>query len=154
MLESLFPRVADNTYRGNRLALVLFGLLTALKLLIGMRSMLDPVAVAQGADGIPIDSFSPDAAREVLSTFSLLGMHFVMVAVLSLIVLWRYRTLVPMMFLLQLAFRGVSWLLKNANPGAITNPNAPGDIVSEVILGLTVAGLVLSLMPGRQAGKR
>lgn len=145
MLETLFPRSASNAYRGQGLALVLLGLLAALRLIIGLRSMFDPLAVAQGADGIPVSTFPPAAAHEVLSMTGMLGIHWVTVGALCVLVLWRYRNLVPLIFALQLAERGLRWLVVHANPGAPPNPNAPGDIVSWVILAMMVGGLALSL---------
>ena len=109
MFNALFPASTNNVYRGNRLALVVLALLAALKLLIGVRSALDPAAVAQGADGIPIDKFPPAAANEVLNMFGLLGINNVIIAALCFIVLWRYRALVPLMFGVQLAGRGMHW---------------------------------------------
>ena len=51
LLARLFPRQADNRFDGHRAALWLLGLFVALKLVVGLNSILDTEAVAAGADG-------------------------------------------------------------------------------------------------------
>jgi len=145
MLTSLFPSPADNAYRGRKPALWLLGLLAALRLLIGLRSILDTAAVAQGTDGIPLDTFAPAARAEVLVDFALLGLHQLKLAAICVVVLWRYRALVPATFALLVVERAAHWAITTHTAPTATIPGAPGNIVAAVLLAMTLAGLVLSL---------
>ena len=147
MLESLLPASADNDYRGRVPALWLLGLLAALRLVIGLRSILDTAAVAQGADGIPLDTFAPAARAEVLTEFALLGLNQLTIVGICVVVLWRYRALVPLTFAMLAALRLGHWLVMQLQPGATATRGAPGDIVALVLVVVTLAGLVLSLWP-------
>ena len=64
MLDRIFPRQFDNAYRGHWLGLVLFVLIIALKAIQGFNSIVWTHTTMVGADGIPVDSFSPVAASE------------------------------------------------------------------------------------------
>lgn len=143
MLDRLLPKIADNDFRGHWVALWLFGVTVLLKLVIGLRSMIDTVGVAQGADGIPLDSFPPAATQEIVSIFSLLGLLHVTMAVVCIIVLVRYRALVTLMFAVLLLERLGRSLLLSQHPGAPTNPDAPGQYIALAITAVMVIGLAL-----------
>jgi len=70
MLNPIFPKQFDNTYRGHWLGLALFVLIIALKALQGFESIASTHDIMVGADGIPVDSFSPAAASEEIGRAS------------------------------------------------------------------------------------
>lgn len=154
MLNRLLPKVGDNAFRGHWVALWLFGVTVLFKLVIGLRSMFDSASVAQGADGIPLDSFPADAAREVLTVFELLGLLHVTMALVCVIVLVRYRALVTPMLAILLIERGGRSLLLALHPGAPTDPNAPGHYIALSLLAIMVAGFALCFWPGRRENSR
>jgi len=145
MFARLFPRQFDNGYRGHWLGLILFGLLLVLDAAIGTNSILNTYSVATGADGIPLDSFSPSAAREVMLEFALLGMWRLLLVLLGLVALIRYRAMIPFLFLLLLVQQLAGRVVHALHPtgGDFT---AKGTIVVWVMLGVIAAGFVLSLI--------
>ena len=151
MLERLFPRQVDNRFDGHRSALWLLGLLIALKLVVSLNSIFNTALVAQGADGIPLDSFGPAAANEVLMLFALVALGHLILALIALAVLIRWRALVPFLYLVslveQLARRLVvqSHDLERAAASPIT------WYVTWGVLALLALGLALSLIPARSA---
>lgn len=149
MIDRLLPRTIDNRFPGHWAGPVLFGLMLLLKFGIAIRSIASPRAVAEGADGIPLHGFAPDAVREIVSIFGLLGLLHLTMATLGLIVLLRYRAMVPLIFALLLAERGGRALLLWAEPGAPRNPGAPGAIVAWVLLAMMLTGFALSFWPGK-----
>jgi hypothetical protein len=144
MLERLFPQRLDNTYRGYKLALWLFGLVVLMRLGISLNSIFNGYFVASSADGIPLDTFAPAASQTVVSLFALLGLSHLILCLLCILVLVRYRALVPFMFALlllqQLGRKLILYFLPVARTGT-----PPGSVVSLVLLTLMIAGLVLSL---------
>ena len=62
MLERLFPARIDNTYRGYRVALWLFGLMLFMRTTISVRSIFSGHSVASVADGIPLATYSAPAS--------------------------------------------------------------------------------------------
>jgi hypothetical protein len=144
MLNHLLPRHADNTYRGHKVALWLFGLVVSLRVVMGFNSMLNARYVASSADGIPLDTFPPAAAQTAVSLFALLGLSNLVIALLGVLVLVRYRTLVPFMFVLLLLHHLARQLIFAMLPIPRTGA-PPGSVISFVLLGLMVVGLALSL---------
>jgi hypothetical protein len=149
-MNPIFPRQADNAYRGQTLALWILGLVIVLRLMMGANSAFNTHTVAVRADGIPVDSYPAAAAQTILSIFAALGLNYLLWSALGIIVLIRYRTLVPMTFLLLLtgllARRVQSYFLPVPIVGA-----PPAKIVGLVLIALMVSGLVLSLWPRRKA---
>lgn len=104
MFSRLFPRVIDNSYQGHVLALWLFVPIVLLKTVMGFNvSGLNPWIssryILQTADGVPVDSFSASGASVVVFMFASWGLVLLILALLSIIVLIRYRAMLPLMIL-------------------------------------------------------
>ena len=143
-MNLLLPPRIDNTFRGHKLALVLFGVLVALKVVMSLNSIINGYSVATSADGIPLSTFSAPAARSYLVLFALFGLSQFMPCLLCLLVLVRYRALVPLMFaLFFIEFVGRR-LIFQFMPLERAATSVPG-IINLVLVGLILVGLVLSL---------
>ena len=144
MLDRLLPQSADNTYRGFRLALWLFAVLVLMKLAMSVNSIFNGRSVASGADGIPLDSYTPAGAQAVVSLFAIWGLGHLTLCVMCVVVLVRYRALIPFMFALllleHLSRRLVGYYLPIARTGS-----PPAPILNLVLFALEIAGLALSL---------
>jgi hypothetical protein len=146
---TLFPRRADNDYRGYKPALWIFGLILLLRTVMSVNSIFNGHLVASSADGIPLDSYTPAGSRAVVSLFATLGLSQLALCFIGILVLIRYRALIPFLFtvflLEHLGRRLISHFLPVARVG-----QPPGIIVNLILLCLMVVGLVLSLLnPGR-----
>jgi hypothetical protein len=144
MLNPLFPPQADNTYRGYKLALWLLALLVLMKAGIGLNSIFNGHFVATTADGIPVDTFTPAGAQTVVSLFAILGLSQLVIGLVCLLVLVRYRALIPFMFTLLLLEHLSRRLILAFLPAASVG-KPPGFIVNLVLLALLIAGLALSI---------
>ena len=150
MLNRLFPERIDNTYSGHALALWLFGLVVAARILQGLVVTFDTYSVAMSADGIPLDTFTPAAAQTVVALFALSGLSRLVVALLCLLVLVRYRRALAFMFaLLLLESLAKEVLLRFVPLPRIGAP--PGPAVNLSLAALMTAGLALSLWRRRAA---
>ena len=151
MLDRILPRQAGNRFHGLRAALWLLGLLIFLKLAMSLNSIFNTESVAAGADGIPLASYGPEAAREVLLLFALLSLGQLTLTLVALVVLIRYRALVPFVYLVllgeQLARRAIG--RSYAQPGEQMTDVA--WYVNYGLLSLLVLGLALSLIPARSS---
>ncbi len=151
MLGQLLPQRADNTYRGPKLALWFFGLVVLMKLAISLNSIFNGHTVASSADGIPLDAFTPAGAQAVVSLFAAWGLAQVVICGLCIVVLVRYRALVPFLFVVllleHLSRRLIFYVMPIVRTGTSTNLT-----VNLVLLTLMIVGLVLSLW--KRAGQR
>ncbi len=143
-MTSWIPRKADNAYRGQRLALWLFGLLLLVRGVMGLNSIFNGRLVASSADGIPLDSFTPAGAQTVVALFALFGLSRLMLTVIGVVVLARYRTLVSFMFALFLLEQLSRYLIVQQIPIPRTG-TPPASAINLGILAVTALGLALSL---------
>lgn len=144
MLEQILPPHIDNTYRGHKLALWLFGLVVAVRAVQSLFIIFNGYSVAQTADGIPLDTFTPAAAQTVVSLFALYSLTRLIVVLLCALALARYRSAIPFMFaLLLLSYLGGQLILLFLPVFRTGTP--PGPIVNVITFALTVVGLTLSL---------
>src|SRR5712671_2172442 len=102
MFNPLLPQRADNTYGGYKIALWLFGVLLSLKTLMGVNCIFNGYDVAVNADGVPLATFSHDASQTIVSSFASWGLAHLCLAIIGVVVLVRYRSLVSFMFALLL----------------------------------------------------
>lgn len=149
MIDQLLPQRIDNTYRGYKLALWLFGLLIFMKTAMSLNSIFNGYSVASSADGIPLDTYPPAAARTVVSLFALLGLSNFMVCLLCILALIRYRSMIPFLFALLLLEHSSRKLILQFLP-IVRTGTPPGFYVNLILLALMIVGLALSL---RRQGK-
>jgi hypothetical protein len=156
MLARIFPKQFDNTYRGHWAGLVIFVTVVAVKALQCIETIFNTRHTAVRADGIPLASFSPSGADTVLSMFALLGLYLLVIPAQSVVVLLRYRSMIPFMYfwllLLQLAVRALHML----HPAFASDNHGPrpiGFYINLAILGVTVLGFALSLIGKRYTTK-
>jgi len=143
-VNRLLPRQVDNTYPGHRLALWLFGLAVLFKTAIGLGTIFNGRNAAVSADGIALDSFSREGAQAFVSLFAAWGLAQATIGAMCVLVLVRYRALVPFMFLALLLEHLCRKLIFFVMPIARTG-EAPGSLINLALVGLMVAGFILSL---------
>ncbi len=156
MLNRVFPKQFDNTYRGHWLAVWLFVPIVLARLAMGTNSIINTRLVVTAADGIPLDSYNAGGAEAVLALFALYGLFLLLSGLQGLVVLIRYRAMIPFMYLLLLIQQLGGGALVRMHPFARSGvPTAQlGSAFVAAILAMTIIGLVLSLLkksdvPGR-----
>jgi hypothetical protein len=99
---------------------------------------------ARNADGIPLELYPPDAAQTILAIFALSSLSRLIICLICAVVLVRYRSAIPAMFVvLGLTYLGGQLLGQFIPLVRVGRP--PGVIVNLILFGLVVIGLVLSL---------
>lgn len=142
----LFPVRLDNEgYRGRAAALWLFAVLLLLRAIMGANGAINTRAIATG-DGIRLDGLGEGAAETILLLFRNLSLANLPLVVIGSVALWRWRTMVPFLYLVLLADQIVRRLVAQANPIARTEAgSAVATWITLALLALIVVGLVLSL---------
>ncbi|HSM95707.1 MAG TPA: hypothetical protein VLT91_06670 [Rhizomicrobium sp.] len=153
MLNRIFPRQFDNNFRGHWLAVWLLVPVVLMRLVIGTNSMINTHSVATGADGIPVDSFGAAGSAQVLSLFALQGLYGLTIALLGVLVLLRYRAMIPLYYLLllilQFGSRALSLLHPTVHAGAATigaGGITAGALIVYGLLAVTIVGFIASLV--------
>lgn len=143
MLHDLFPRSIDNSYRGRTLALWLFGLVVALKLLQSGMSILDAREIAITADGIALDTYPPAAAQAVEALFALRSVWRLLFCFSCVLALLRYRGAIPLLFAVLLLEYVASSLVLHFHPVRTGSP--PGPTINLLAFVVMIVGFGLSL---------
>ncbi len=151
MLKRIFPKQFSNEYHGHWLALVLLWIITGFKTIMAYNTAINTRYGAVNADGIPIDSYSAEAGIMVLNIFAKLGnMHFILVAI-SMMALIRYRSMVPLIYLIliyeYLSRRLLSTIWMDT-PFLQLATSTAGAIVQSLFLAMII-GFVFSLWSRR-----
>ena len=144
MTAELLPAQIDNAYKGHVAGLWVFGAVVAMRMLQSFIVMFNGASVVRSADGVPIETFPADASRAVVSLFAHTGLHRLFLLLVCVVVLARYRSAVPAMYVLlmahSLAGMLLLWLLPLASVG-----RPVGMYVNFAFFILLVVGLALSL---------
>jgi len=101
VFNRILPRQVDNTYRGYKVALWLFGLLVFMKAGISLGSIFNGYLRRVPPTGSPGHIHARRRAGRSFS-FALWGLSQLMICLLCVLVLVRYRAMVPFMFALLL----------------------------------------------------
>lgn len=113
---------------------------------MSLNSIFNTGKVASGADGIPVDSFPPAAAAEVLTLFALTGLGQLGLALIALAALIRYRGLVPFIYLVLLGEAVARRMIVQSYAVGRTDAASIAFAINIGLLALLAAGLLLSLV--------
>jgi len=150
MLNRLFPKPASNHYSGSPVALWVFAAMTVLTIARSLAHIFLPDGGAQSIATIPLDAFSSAAAAVVIDMFAQWGLTQLMFGLLYALVLWRYRSLVPLMWTFVLFEWTGRFLLGFYKPFE-TVGTAPGATGNRIIPMLALLMLILSLRAWKDA---
>ncbi len=153
LIEQLLPQRVDNTYRGYKLALWLFALVVLMKVAMSLNSIFNGHMVASSADGIPLDTFPTAATQTVVALFAIWGLAHFMICLLCIVVLARYRSMVPLMLALLLLEHLSRRVILQVIP-IVRTGTPPGLFVNLTLLALMIVGLALSLWSLHPRGGR
>jgi hypothetical protein len=144
MFNLLLPPRIDNSYRGHKLALWLFGLVVSVRIAQSVALIVGGRAVLTSADGIPLETFTPAASQTVVAVWTLLALSRLFVLLPCVLTLLRYRSAVSFMFLLLLLNYLAAQLSLQFVP-IVTTGTPPGPLVNLMLAALMIVGLGLSL---------
>jgi hypothetical protein len=147
MIASLFPDRFDGRFAGRRAALWLLGLFLALKLVMSVRSVVDPRAVAAGPDAFPLDRYGAEGADAVLMLFALNAYGQLALVLLGALALLRYRAMVPFALLLLILDQAGRRVIVAAHDVERLAGSSGGFYINLALLLLLLIGLVLSIWP-------
>ena len=144
MFDKLLPQPIDNTYSGSKIALWLFGLIVFVHIVQSVMVIVNGHMVAQSADGIPLENYPAAAAQTILAIFTVSALRRLIISLICAVVLFRYRSAVPLMFVvLGLSYLGGQVIFQFVPIVRVGNP--PGVVMNLLMFGLTIVGLALSL---------
>lgn len=144
MLSRLFPARIDNRFRGHVLALWLFVPITLMKVALGLGHIFTADGGAQSVSTMPLDTYPAGAAQNVVALMARMGLEQLLLGALFVVVLLRYRAMVPLMFAVVVVHYFAQRGIASMKPLALAGTSG-ASTPALVIAVLAVVGLVLSL---------
>jgi hypothetical protein len=145
VFNQLLPQRLDNTYRGSKLGPWVFALVVAFRAAQMEGVLVNGASILRDGHGIPLDTFSPAGVKTLAAIYALSGLCRLVLLLLCVLVLVRYRSAIPLMFtLLVLDLVAGQVVLLHFVP-IVRAPTA--SIVDLVLLAVAIVGLALSLWP-------
>lgn len=150
IFETLLPAKVDNTVRGWKLPVYVF---TLIALISTVRSLIHVLSPDGGAGSIAGMNLAVSGASGIIFAFALWGSAQLIEAIIQLLVAFRYRSLVPFMYVLLILEVLLREFVGHTKPVtfAHTPPGAIGDYIT---LPLAVIMLTVSLLSARQQEKK
>ncbi|MEJ7760372.1 MAG: hypothetical protein WKF55_12375 [Gemmatimonadaceae bacterium] len=152
VLNRIFPARIDNRYRGHPAGLWLFVPIILIKISTSLTHLLRSDGGAQSISTIPLDTYPASAAQNVVGLFARMGVEQLLLASLFVLVLFRYRAMIPLMYAVIVAHFFVSRLVGQAKPLVLAGTSGVSTPFL-VIAVISVIGFVLSLTGRRYSEK-
>jgi len=150
MKEILFPKNADNNYKGHKLAKWVLYLYVIKSFFSGCVHMFAADGGAQSIASITLDSFTQGGADSVITMFAYWGMEQFLIGLIAVVVLWRYKSLIPMIWGVYAIEYSARYLLKFITPGVATVHTPPGAVADYVLVPIAIGMFLLALLSSRK----
>lgn len=153
ILMRLLPPEINNDYKGYKIALYIFYLLTIVTLWRSQHHLFAPDGGAQSIATIPLDAFTESGKTTVIGIFSLWGLSQLIIGLMYLITAIRYRSMVPLWYLLMFVEYFTRAAYISAFKPVVTMGTAPGAVANIPVIIVSLIMLVLALMTPREKNK-
>jgi hypothetical protein len=150
LFEILLPARADNTIRGSNIPLYLLMLVAFIGV---VRSCIHIFAPDGGAGSIAGMNLNVTGANEVIFAFALWGGTQLIYALLQWLIILRYRSLVPLMWFVQLLETLGRMLVGKLKPVTFSH-TPPGAYQNYIYIVLALSMLGFSLWSGGKATEK
>lgn len=150
MLSKIFPSEFNNEYRGNKIALYFFYLLTAVTLWRSQHHIFSEDGGAQSIATIPLDRFTEDGANTVVGIFSMWGLSQLIIGLIYLMTIIRYKSMIPLMYLFMFIEYGVRYAYIGNFKSIATAGTAPGGSINLPFTVLALVMMMLSVYEGKK----
>ena len=139
--EIILPKTIDNSIQGTKVPFFVFAMYAILST---VRSCIHIFTADSGAGSIAGMDLTVSGANGIIFAFGLWGSSQLLFAIIQLIVVFRYRALIPLMYLmlvLEILLRQLVGIMK---PVTFSH-TPPGAIGNHLLLPLAIIMLVLTI---------
>ena len=143
-MNYLFPNLIDNEYKGKKIPLFFFYLLIPVTIIRSLVHIFKADGGAQSIANIPLHLYSEQASDTIVHLFSEWGLSQLLFGVLYIVVLIKYKSLIPLMYLFLVLEYSTRLLLAFYKPFVLEG-YAPGGIANYFLVPLFVVMFILSL---------
>lgn len=145
MLKTLFPKVADNNYKGHKIAKWVLMIYVFKSFFSGSVHLFAPDGGAQSIASIALDQFSKEGADTVITIFGMWGLEQLVIGVVAVVILLRYKSLIPFLwcvYALEYTLRGIAHFF---TPGVHSINTPPGALADNILIPVAISMFLFSL---------
>ena len=142
VISLILPEKAENDYKGYKVAKITFLIIVIVTII---RSLIHFLAPDGGAESIATIDLNIEGGDIIVGIFALWGASQLLLAIVFLIVFFRYNNLIPFMYVLIIIEYTMRIVVGMIKPFEITGI-APGAIGNYIIIPLAIIMLVLSIL--------
>ena len=143
-MNYLFPSLIDNEYKGKKIPLFFFYLLIPVTIIRSLVHIFKADGGAQSIANIPLHLYSEQASDTIVHLFSEWGLSQLLFGLLYICILFKYKSLIPLMYLF-LVLEYLTRLLLAFYKPVVLEGYAPGGIANYFLVPLFVVLFILSL---------
>ncbi|MGB0617308.1 MAG: hypothetical protein ACPGOT_04625 [Candidatus Poseidoniaceae archaeon] len=140
-MEKMLPATVDNTYSGNVFAFYVFIMLTVMTTFRSLAHILLPDG---GAESIATIDVRVEGGDTIIAMFAYWGLSQLLLAVLYILTIVRYKSLIPLMYLTMVVEYTLRFVIGLAKPIEHSG-TAPGEVANVLLPLFTLIMLLLSL---------
>jgi hypothetical protein len=141
IIEIILPKTIDNSIQGSKIPFFVFAMYAILST---VRSCIHVFSADGGAGSIAGLDLTVSGADGIVFAFALWGSSQLLFAIIQLIVVLRYRALIPLMYLMLVLEILLRQLVGFMKPVTFAH-TPPGAIGNQLVLPLAVIMLILSV---------
>jgi hypothetical protein len=145
MIERIFPKQANQSYLGHKAAEYTFALIAMISLI---RSLIH-VFLPDGGAGVIAGLNLSQASENIVFAFGLWGVSQTILALIQLLVAFRYKSLIPLMYILLILEMLGRMLIGTIKPPVVL-AIPPGGLANWILLPLAILMLYLSVKKIRE----
>ena len=142
VISKILPEKAENDYKGYKVAKITFLIIIIVTII---RSLIHFLAPDGGAESIATIDLNIEGGDIIVGIFALWGASQLLLAIVFLIVFFRYNNLIPFMYVLIIIEYTMRIVVGMIKPFEITGI-APGAIGNYIIIPLAIIMLILSIL--------
>ena len=131
-MNKILPHIVDNTFRGRKVALWFFYLITLVTVIRSCIHIFKDDGGAQSIATIPLDTFTDAGASSVIFIFAYWGLSQLMFGLIQVMVAFKYKSLIPLMYLMLVIEYGGRFIISLFRTIQTTG-QAPGGIGNKVL---------------------
>lgn len=145
LFKKIFPKNVNNEYTGNKIAYWVFVLLSIVSMVRSCIHFLAPDGGAGSIAGLDLSN----GMENIVFAFGLWGLSQIIYAFLQLLVAFRYKTLIPLMYII-LIFETLGRMFVGRIKPPILFHKPPGGIANDIVLPLAIVMLIFALWPQKE----
>ncbi len=151
MLKTLFPKVADNNYKGHKIAKWVLMIYVFKSFFSGSVHLFAPDGGAQSIASIALDQFTQGGSDTVITIFGMWGLEQLVIGIIAVVILLRYKSLIPMLwcvYAIEYTLRGIAHFF---TPGVYSVSTPPGALADKLLIPLAILMLLIALFTSKKA---